>query len=169
MTRLIPVLTIIAALVLQVAIVPYIAIAGVMPNALLLSAITIALVKGPRAGMLAGFTTGLLFDLLGTAPIGPGALVFCLVGFAAGSIQENTFAEGWLVPLVVVFFASLTAEVGYVLVLAVLGEGGVTLLGVLGRALPAALYNSLLALLVYPWVARFLRREKPMTTFRRLA
>lgn len=169
MSRLIPLLTLAGALVVQVALVPYLVIAGVAPNALLLAAVTIALVKGPRAGMLAGFSAGLLFDLLGTAPIGVGALLLCLVGFVAGSVQENTFSEGWLVPLVIVFFATLTFEVGYVLVLAVLGESGVSFGDLVGLALPAALYNSALALLVYPWVARFLRREKPMTTFRRLA
>ncbi len=169
MSRLIPVLTLLGALVVQVALVPYLAIAGVTPNALLLAAVTIALVKGPRAGMLAGFSAGLLFDLLGTAPVGVGALFLCLVGFVAGSVQENTFSEGWLVPLVIVSFATLTFEVGYVLVLAVLGESAVTFGDLVGLALPAALYNSALALLVYPWVARFLRREKPMTTFRRLA
>jgi rod shape-determining protein MreD len=167
--RFIPLVTLFAALVIQVGLVPYIAIAGVTPNALLLAAVTIALVKGPRAGVLSGFAAGLLFDLIGTAPIGPGALAFCLVAFVAGSIQENTFAEGWLVPLVVVFFASLTAEAAYALVLAVLGEAGLSAWGVVMLVFPAALYNSALAVLVYPWVARFLRREKPMTTFRRLA
>lgn len=169
MNRLIPLLAILGAFLTQVALVPYVAIAGVMPNALLLGAVTIALVKGPRAGLLAGFASGLLFDFLGTAPIGAGALVFCVVGFIAGSVQENMFAEGWVVPLIVVFVATLVAEAGYMLVLTVLGEGGITIGGVLSRAVPAGLYNAALALLVYPWVARFLRREKPMTTFRRLA
>jgi rod shape-determining protein MreD len=155
--------------ILQAGVVPYIAIAGITPNALLLAAVTIALVKGSRAGMLSGFAAGLLFDLMGTGPIGAAALVFCLVGFIAASIKENTFSEGWLLPLVVVFFASLTAEVAYALVLAVLGEGAFSVTGVLRLALPAALYVSLSALFIYPWVARFLRSEKPMTTFRRLA
>ena len=110
-----------------------------------------------------------IIGMLGTAPIGAGALVFCLIGYAAGSIQESTFSEGWLVPLVIVFFASLTAEAAYVLVLAIVGEGSFSIVPLLGRAFPAALYNSGLAVLVYPWVARFLRREKPMTTFRRIA
>lgn len=169
MNRLIPLATMLGALLVQVALVPYIAIGGVTPNVLLLAAVTIALVSGPRAGMTAGFAAGLLFDLLGTAPIGAAALVFCLVGFVAGSIQQNTFADGWLVPLVIVLFATLTAEVGYVLLLTVLGETGLTFGAVVLRALAAALYNAALAVLVYPWVARFLRHEKPMTTFRRIA
>lgn len=169
MNRYVPLITVAAAFFLQAALVPYIAIAGVMPNALLLAAVTIALVKGPRAGMLSGFAAGALFDLLGTGPIGAGAFVFCLVGFIAGSIQESTFSDGWLVPLVIVFIASATAESAYTVGLAVLGEGGLSMGGVLRLMVPAALYNSALAVLVYPWVARFLRREKPMTTFRRLA
>lgn len=169
MNRFIPMITLLIALLLQVALAPNIAIGGVSPNALLLAAVTVALVNGPRSGATTGFAAGLLFDLLGTAPIGAGALVFCLVGYVAGSIQENTFSEGWLVPLVIVFFASLTAEAVYVLVLAIVGEGSFSIGPLLGRAFPAALYNSGLAVLVYPWVARFLRREKPMTTFRRIA
>ncbi|MDF1541648.1 MAG: rod shape-determining protein MreD [Anaerosomatales bacterium] len=169
MNRYVPLITVAVAFLLQAALVPYIAIAGVMPNALLLAAVTIALVKGPRGGMLSGFFGGILFDLLGTGPIGVGAFVFCLVGFIAGSIQENTFSDGWVVPLVIVFIASVAAEAMYAVGLSVLGEGGLSMGGALGLVLPAALYNSALAVLVYPWVARFLRREKPMTTFRRLA
>ncbi|MBW6469141.1 MAG: rod shape-determining protein MreD [Anaerosomatales bacterium] len=169
MNRYVPLITVAVAFLLQAALVPYIAIAGVMPNALLLAAVTIALVKGPRAGMLSGFVAGILFDLLGTGPIGAGAFVFCLVGFISGSVQESTFSDGWVVPLVIVFVASATAEATYAVGLAVLGEGGFSMGSAFRLVLPAALYNSALAVLVYPWVARFLRREKPMTTFRRLA
>lgn len=168
MTRIIPFLTMLGALLLQVALVPYLAVGGMTPNVLLLAAVTIALVKGPRAGMVAGFAGGVLFDLLGSGPIGVGALVFCLVAFIAASLKQNTFADGWLVPLVIVFLTSFVAEISYMMVLAVLGQGAGTLSGVLGRAFPASLYNAMVAVVVYPWVARFLRREQPMTTFRRL-
>jgi rod shape-determining protein MreD len=157
------------ALLVQVALVPNVAVGGVTPNVLLLAAVTIALVKGSRAGIVAGFVGGLLFDLLGSGPIGVGAMVFCVVAFVAASLKENTFADGWLVPLVIVFLASLVGEIGYMTVLAVLGQGAGTLGGILGRALPAGLYNVVVAVVFYPWVARFLRRDKPMTTFRRLA
>lgn len=169
MSRFVPALTVLAALLLQVGLAPYIAIGGVVPNMLLLIVVTLALVKGPRTGMIAGFGAGLLFDLLGTTPIGAAALVFCVVGFVAGSVQQNTFADGWLVPLIIVFVSSLAAETLFALLLAVLGEGQLTIDAVTGGVLPAAVYNAALAALTYPWVARFLRREKPMTTFKRLA
>ncbi len=169
MSRFLPAAgAIVAAVVLQVGIAPHIVIGGVVPNILLLVVVTLALVQGPRAGTIAGFSTGLLFDLMGTAPIGPAALVFCVVGFLAGSLQANTFAEGWLLPLLILFIASLTAEVSYSIVLAVLGEGGFGVGTVFGVMLPGAVYNAALAVLVYPWLARFLRQEKAVTTFRRM-
>ncbi len=159
---------ILAATLLQVGIAPYIALGDAVPNLLLLVVVTLALVQGPRAGTLAGFSAGLLLDLIGTAPIGPAALVFCVVGFVAGSLQANTFAEGWRLPLLILFVASLTSEMLYATVLAVLGLGGFGIEEVLGVMLPGAVYNAALAVLVYPWLARFLRQEKAVTTFRRM-
>lgn len=157
------------AVLLHAGLAPYIMIGGAVPNMFLLVAVTIALVQGPRAGMIAGFAAGMLFDLAGTGPIGPGALVLCIVGFAAGSVAANTFSEGWSLPLVILFFAGVITEAGYALSLSVLGEGGWGLGGLIGVMLPGALYNVAVAVLVYPWLARFLREERSVTMFRRLS
>lgn len=160
---------ILAAALLQVAIAPYIAVGGVVPNFLLLVVVTLALVEGPRAGATAGFAAGLAFDLIGSGPIGPMALVLTLVGHVIGSLQANMFAEGWLLPMTVVFAGSLVGEVSYGLVLMLLGSGA-PFWATLGHVmLPGAVYNGALALLIYPWLARLLRRDRPMQTYRRLA
>lgn len=158
-----------AALVLQVAVAPQLAIADAVPNFMLLVVVTLALVEGSSAGAAAGFVAGLTFDMLGSGPIGPAALVLTVVGYLAGSLSANMFAEGWRLPVTVVLVASLTTELAYGLVLSVLGAGspfGTTFVQVM---LPTALYDAALALVVYPFLARFLRRERRMTTFRRLA
>lgn len=170
MMRALPVAgSIIVALLLQAGLAPYISIGGVTPNFLLLVVITAALTSGPTAGASSGFAAGLLFDLLGTGPVGPMALVLTVTGFLAGMLHEQMFAEGWLLPLTVLFFASLAAEVAYGLMLMLLGTQmsfGRTLLTTM---LPGAVYNTALALLIYPWLARLLRSDSPMKTFRRLA
>jgi len=157
------------AVLLQAGLAPNIAIGGVVPNMFLLVVVTLALVQGPRAGMIAGFTGGILFDLVGTGPIGPGALVLCVVGFLAGSAAENTFSEGWSVPLVILFFSGLATEGAYALSLAVLGESGSGFRGFAGVMFSGALYNVAVAVLVYPWLARFLRDERSVNMFRRLS
>ncbi len=169
MNKWLPTVTALAgALVLQVGVAPHLAISGVVPNLFLLVVITLAMLEGRSAGAAAGFAAGLLFDLLGTGPVGAAALVFSVTGYIAGSLSEHMFAESWLMPVTVVFVASLSAELAYALVLTVLGAGSPFWSAFASVILPAAVYNSVLALLVYPLLARFLRRGRPMTTFGRI-
>lgn len=160
---------ILAAALLQVGFAPYVALAGVVPNVLLIVVVTIALVEGPREGAWAGFAAGLLFDLLGYGPVGPMALVLTVIGYMAGLLHENMFAEGWLLPLTVLAVASLASALAYGLLLGLLGAGGQFLATFFTKMLPEAFYDTALALLVYPWLGRLLRRDTSITTFRRLA
>ena len=170
MNRVLPTTAaILGAALLQVGLAPYIAIAGVVPNVLQLVVVTLALVEGPAAGATAGFAAGLLFDLLGSGPVGPMVLVLTVTGFMAGLLHENMFAEGWLLPLTVLAIASLASALAYGVLLDILGAGGPFFMAFFLKMLPEALYDTALALLVYPWLARFLRHDRPMTTFRRLA
>lgn len=170
MRRAVPTMAaLLAAWLLQAGLAPYIAIGGVAPNLLLLVAITLALAEGPAAGCVAGFAAGLLFDLLGSGPVGAAALVFCLVGYFAGLLHRHMFAEGWLLPLTVLAVGGLSAELAYWLVLSVLNAGGPFWSSLGHVILPGAVYTLVLGLLLYPWLARFLRQDRPMPTFRRLA
>ena len=170
MQRLFPTIgAIAAAAFLQAALAPYMAIGGVVPNFLLLVVVTLALVEGPAAGCSAGFACGLIFDLLGAGPVGPMVLVLTVTGYLAGLLHENMFAEGWLLPLTVLGIASLGSELAYGLILDLVGAGGPFLVTFLTKMLPAAIYNTALGLLIYPWLARILRHDRAMTTFRRLA
>lgn len=170
MMRALPVIgSIIIATLLQAGLAPHMTIGGVTPNFLLIVVVTVALTSGPTAGASAGFASGLLFDLLGTGPVGPMALVLAVTGYLAGTLHEQMFAEGWLLPLTVLFFAALAAEVAYGILLMMLGTDMSFWWTLLTKMLPGAVYNTALALLVYPWLARFLRTDSPMKTFRRLA
>ncbi|MRS11563.1 MAG: rod shape-determining protein MreD [Actinobacteria bacterium] len=158
-----------AALVLQVMLAPHLAIGGVTPNILLLVVITLSFVEGPSAGAIAGFVAGLLLDLLSTAPVGAWALVLSAVGYTGGMLQENLFAEGWLAPVTVAIVAALLADSAYLLALTILGVGPAFWESLVRAVLPRALYNSVLVIVAYPWLARFLRADKSMKSFRRLA
>ena len=159
---------IIVAALIQAGVAPYLAIGHVVPNFLLLVVVTLALVEGPGAGASAGFAAGLMFDLLGSGPVGPMVAVLAITGYLAGLMHEVMFAEGWLLPLTVLAIASLGSEMAYGLILDVLGQGGPFWLTFFSKMLPGAAYDTALALLVYPWLARFLRQDRTMTTFRRL-
>lgn len=158
-----------AALVLQVALAPHMAIGSIIPNFLVLVVITLAFVEGPSSGAIAGFVAGLILDLLSTSPVGAWALVLSATGYAAGMLQENLFAEGWLAPVTVAVVAALIADLSYLLVLTILGVGPAFWESMLRAVLPRAVYNAVLVLLAYPWLARFLRSDRSIKSFRRLA
>jgi rod shape-determining protein MreD len=159
----------IATAILQVMIAPHIAIGGVVPSIPLLVVITLALIEGPVAGSVAGFSGGLLLDMLGTGPIGAWALVLTLVGYLAGLLSENVFAEGWLLPVTVALLTGLAAEFFYLGVLGVLGAGAPLGRALLSAVVPKGVYNAVLAMLLYPWLARFLRTDRSIKSFRRIA
>ena len=163
------VLALLAAWILQVSIVPYMSIFGVVPNLLFLVVVALALVEGPEAGCIAGFVAGLLFDLLGSSVVGPYALVFSVVGYSAGLLQANMFAEGWLMPVSVVFVAGLGAELAHGLILVILDVGVPFWTALVRIMLPGALYNTALAVLVFPLLARVLRQDRGVRAFRRVA
>jgi len=170
MRRSLPaILSILVATLLQAGLAPYISIGGVTPNFLLLVVVTLALALGPNEGASAGFAAGLAFDLMGTGPVGPMALVPAVTRYLAGLLHEQMFAEGWLLPISVLAIAAFSAEIAYGLLLSMFGSGGPILRSLFTKMLPGAVYNVSLALLVYPWLARFLRSDRPMKTFRRLA
>jgi len=162
-------LALVVAVILQVGIAAQLSVFGVVPNLVFLVVVTLALLEGPVAGSVAGFAGGLLFDLLGASVVGPYALVFCIVGYVAGLIHANMFAEGWLLPVSVVFIASLSAEITYGVIMAVLDIGLPFWSALVRIMLPGALYNTLLAVLLYPLMTRVLRRDRTVKSFRRLA
>jgi len=162
-----------AALVLaalaQVVVAPHVRVASVVPSFPLLVVITLALVQGASAGATAGFAAGLLLDLLGSGPIGAWSFVLTLVGYTAGLLEANVFAEGWLLPFTVALLAGLAAELLYLIVLIVLGGELPFWRSLVSVVLPRGMYNAVLALVVYPWLARAVRPDRQIRSFRRVA
>jgi rod shape-determining protein MreD len=162
-------LAVLAGWILQVSIAPQLAVFGVVPNVLFLVVVTIALTQGPVAGGVSGLVAGLVFDLLNAGAVGPYGLVMSVVGYAAGMLTANLFAEGWRLPVTVVAVASLTSEVAYGIVTATLGSGTPFWHQLWTIMLPSAVYQTALAVIAYPVLARLLRTERPMKSFRRVA
>jgi rod shape-determining protein MreD len=98
----------IVALVLsliQVVLVPLIAIEGITPDLLLIFCVWIALQEGQLVGMVAGFTAGLAFDLVSADVLGSNALAKVVAIFLAGYFYKDGMEQersgSWLFPLIV--------------------------------------------------------------------
>jgi rod shape-determining protein MreD len=128
---------------------------GAGPDLVLLTVLALAACAGPVEGMLGGFTAGLMLDVAPPAShlVGQYALVFCLVGYAAGAIGADPDQSAWL-PLAVVAVGSAAGELLYSLTGMLFGDPDVTWTAI-GRVVPASIvYDLLLSPFVLYGVAR---------------
>lgn len=152
-------LALISAAVLQTAVFPHLAIAGFRPDLLLLVAVGFGLREGASEGLRVGFAAGLLADLLTTqTPIGLQALVFLAVGYGVGVARPYLAAESVSAPLLVALVSGFIGSAGFGLLSRLLGDESFTAERVLQASVFVALYNTILAPVVFSLVGRLSRR-----------
>lgn len=114
MSRLRLLLVVVLVLVAQTALLSRVRIGGVVPDAMLLLAICAGIVGGPERGAVAGFVSGIAFDLfLVTTPVGLSALVFALMGYGVGLVAEGAVRSAWWIPVLTAGAASAVGSVGF--------------------------------------------------------
>lgn len=102
------------AALLQVTLFASLDVASGVADVLLLSLLSIALLRGPVAGTVAGFFGGLLVDVLTLDTLGVSALLYSLAGYWAGRYGETTGRDRSHAPLLTVLVATVAiAYVGY--------------------------------------------------------
>jgi rod shape-determining protein MreD len=153
---------IIVALALQSTLLAQATVLGVIPQVVLVVVVSLAYLDGERVGVVAGFSAGLLQDLLPfPAVIGLTALVYTLVGYAVGSLRQFAPADSVWTPVLAVAVASAVAEFSYASLSIILGEPWVGLGYTARVAGLVVLYNTLLTPFVFPLVRRVADRFRP--------
>lgn len=90
-------------------------IMGVIAVPLLLIAIAAGIAGGPDRGAMVGFFAGLIYDLLlPLAPVGLGALSFCIVGFVVGRYQATVVRSATWLKMAIATLASAGGMLLYV-------------------------------------------------------
>jgi rod shape-determining protein MreD len=151
------VLLVVGAVVLQATVVARLPLPGSPPDLVLVLVVAVALVEGPRSGMLTGFGAGLLADLTVDHELGRLALAYVLVGFLAGLLEDEAGSR-LLVPLLVGGAAAALAVVVFAGEGILLGDPRITG-GAFWRSLTSTVpYCAVLTPVVVPPVGALLRR-----------
>jgi rod shape-determining protein MreD len=133
------------AALLQVTLFASLDVAGGVADVLLLSLLSIALLRGAVVGALAGFAGGLLVDVLTLDTLGVSALLYSLAGYWAGRYGETTGRDRSHAPLLAVLVATIAiAYAGYGLHF-LLGEEVSGRRALLETLLPALILNLAIA------------------------
>lgn len=128
----------------QSSVVPSWSVGGVTPDLPLILTVMIALRRGPEVGCLVGFAAGLLQDATGGGLLGVQALCRALVGFAIGLLPGRLWVDHPLVQIpgvVLLTVAEGLARFGLLQLFHFPASIGELLLHVI---LPQALYNGFL-------------------------
>ena len=154
---------IVIAQVIQGVVAPHLAMARVKPDLALLVTLAYGLLYGPGMGGGFGLISGLLQDLLLGRYLGVFALTRMAAGYLAGVAERGLYRESLLILTAAGAGTSIFADLSF---MALMGATGYPLdpLADMGRVvMPAALYNGLLAPLVYRVVYCIRRWELAMT------
>ena len=150
------------AVVLQVALFPHLAYAGVVPNLALLVVVAAALVRGPEFAAVIGFLSGLAIDLAPPADhvAGRWALALVVVGYLAGRVRQDARTSA-LAAIVTVAAASFVGTSIFALSGMVLSDPAVPAAEALAVIPTAVVYDVLITPFVLPLMMRLFRRLEP--------
>ncbi len=140
-------LVLVTALLVQTVVAPAAAVAGIVPDLVVLTVLALGLLEGPGTGLRYGFAAGLVVDLLasGETILGTSALVFLLVGYAAGAARPYLAANELLGQTLASAVGSAAVVLLSRLLEVVLGVDGPDLVSLLLEAVGAAAWAVLLA------------------------
>lgn len=152
-------LLLVTAVLAQTALFPFLALAGFRPDLLLLVVVGVALSDGVLPGLRVGFAAGLVTDLLvDQAAVGLAALVFTGVGYTIGLARPYLAPDSLTAPVLLAFVSGLLGTAGYGVLSLLLGDERVTGQMLVQASVTVALYNTLLAPIVFGVVRRLTDR-----------
>ena len=157
---------VVTGLLLQSTIFAQIKLGGAKPELMYLVTIVLAMLEGPPAGAIGGFTTGMAQDFLLNQPKGITALTLTLVGYAVGTVRQFITTPSPFLPVLLVAGATLGGVLFYGFVSFLLGQFPGGFLFLLRTAALSALYNALLTPLLYPVLRRVTEVSRTSKVYR---
>lgn len=165
MTILLYTIIILINMLLQSSILSYWTIFGYAPNTALVCVIVISLIKGKYHGAFFGLAIGLLHDIIFGSVIGVNALVYFLIGYLCGMLQELLNVNNKIVPALLTAAATIMYNFLYYLFLFFLSRK--TNLGDMFTYIISIeiVYNAVASVFVYMLFSKIFK--KPSLDFRR--
>ena len=108
-------------LILQSTLFQWVEIYGVVPNTSLILVMSFAIYSGRNRGAVIGFLMGILQDIIFGRTIGLNALVFMVIGYLIGLMDQKISKDNLLIPFVLTMLATVFYETINLLLLFLLG------------------------------------------------
>jgi rod shape-determining protein MreD len=157
---------VVTALVLQSTVFAQIELAGASPELMFLVTTVLAMLEGPAAGAVGGFTAGMMQDFLLNQPKGLTALALTILVYVVGMVRPYITTPSPLLPVLLVAAATAGGVLFYGFVALLLGQLPQGLGYLVRTALLAAIYNAVLTPIFYPVLRRITEASRPKKVYR---
>ncbi|WP_310964218.1 rod shape-determining protein MreD [Nocardioides terrisoli] len=156
------VVLVLVAVVLQVAVLRYVSVDGVVPDLALLLVVAAGFVRGPHYAATLGFVAGLVLDLAPPADhvAGRWALALVVAGYLAGRVRLDA-RNSVPAALLAVAGCSFVASSIFALSGVVLGDDGLAAGQMLQVIVIGVVWDVLVAAVLLPPMTALLRRLRP--------
>ncbi len=135
--------------VLQSSVFTSIALAGVVPDLLLILVVSVAFMRGRIPAMFTGLICGLMIDCTYVSFMGLFAFMYLLIGYLAGFLHRFYDENDYTIPLILVGVAELFYNLMYYLFFYLL-QGKLNVgFYMLRFMFPKVIYTVLIAILLY--------------------
>ena len=142
-------LIIVLCFLMQTTVFQSIALAGEVPNLILIVVVAIAYMRGRKEGMYVGFASGLLIDLVYGDVVGMYAVLFVVIGYVVGICNEIYYTDELSVPIILIAISDFMFNFAYY-VFNFLLRGRLDALSCIWRTiLPEVVYTVLVAVVLY--------------------
>lgn len=147
--RIIMILLIFVAFILQCAVFPAIAVASIKPNIFIILTVSFALMRGKREGMFVGFCCGFLSDLFFGYALGLNALIYMYIGYLVGFCYRIFYDDDIKMPVLLTAGSDLAYSV-VIYGVQFLMRGRIDFFFYLKRIMiPEMIYTTILTILCY--------------------
>lgn len=148
------IIAIILAVVLQIVLAPAMTIGSAMPNFIAVYVLCATLRNASAQPAVLAFVLGLIFDLIGSGPVGAMAFCLVLVTTLASVVYGNMSNDSWVSAMIVIVVSCLLIELLYGIIMLLVGAGDGFGSALIHRILPCTLYDIVIAAFMHPIVSR---------------
>ena len=147
------------AVILQIALAPYIAVFSAAPNFIAVFTLVVAVSRPHAFGAVLPFALGLLYDLVTGGPVG--VMAFSLTAFSYliarlfASLENDTL----FMPIAMMALGLFLVELSYGMFLMLFGYNAGLLEALAYRVAPCFVYDMVIAVILYLLTTRFFRQS----------
>ena len=147
---IVPLFVFIPVVLIQLTVIPFVAIQEVVPNLILIAVVYFSISNGQIFGTITGASYGLLFDLISGNLVGSHMLSKTVAGFVAGYFSGETRREKYLYTysFTLVVLLSALADAMIFSFFSVIDFNTNFLMALFNHALLPSIYTSIVSILV---------------------